>query len=337
MAISQDVLKVVPDDKRIPSGYLFAFLSSKYGLPMVVGGTFGSIVVHIEAANIVDLPVPRLGETIEQQIHGLVEDAAKARSQASRLMGTAIDNLEKSAGLASLHVSLSSAPFDISVVSSKSLSERFDAFSHSLYHRQVIAALRDSYCPLIRIGDFAKSIIEPLRFKRVPIQASELGVPFFGTSSMMWIEPQPSYHLPKRMAGIVNYLVDECTVLVPRSGQLNGLIGTAVLPIGDLIGGAITEDAIRINCHTVTDAGYLLISLHSEYGRRQVKARAFGSSIPHLNVDQLGKVLIFDLDEDVRLEIGSMGAEIAKLRNKAIQLESEAIKRIEGIIEGVVR
>ncbi len=36
---SQDVLKVVPDASRIPPGYLYAFLSSKYGVPLVVSGT----------------------------------------------------------------------------------------------------------------------------------------------------------------------------------------------------------------------------------------------------------------------------------------------------------
>jgi type I restriction enzyme S subunit len=39
---SQDVLKVVPDPDRILSGYLYAFLSSKFGVPLVVGGTYGA-------------------------------------------------------------------------------------------------------------------------------------------------------------------------------------------------------------------------------------------------------------------------------------------------------
>lgn len=41
---SQDVLKVVPDESKISPGYLYAFLSSAYGVPLVVSGTYGAII-----------------------------------------------------------------------------------------------------------------------------------------------------------------------------------------------------------------------------------------------------------------------------------------------------
>ena len=54
-------MKVVPDPGRIPPGYLYAFLSSKYGVPQIVGGTYGAIIQHIEPQHIANLPVPRFG------------------------------------------------------------------------------------------------------------------------------------------------------------------------------------------------------------------------------------------------------------------------------------
>ena len=36
---AQDVMKVVPDPEKIPPGYLYAFLSSRFGLPLVTSGT----------------------------------------------------------------------------------------------------------------------------------------------------------------------------------------------------------------------------------------------------------------------------------------------------------
>jgi uncharacterized protein (TIGR03437 family) len=86
MAASQDVLKVVPDEDKIRPGYLFAYLSSKHGLPQVASGTFGSIIVHIEAENIANLPVPRLGKEIEEKVHRWVAEASILRSKASRLL-----------------------------------------------------------------------------------------------------------------------------------------------------------------------------------------------------------------------------------------------------------
>ncbi|MCP4698362.1 MAG: restriction endonuclease subunit S, partial [Gammaproteobacteria bacterium] len=45
---SQDILKVVPDPGKIPPGYLYAYLSGKFGVPQVVSGTYGAIIQHIE-------------------------------------------------------------------------------------------------------------------------------------------------------------------------------------------------------------------------------------------------------------------------------------------------
>ncbi len=52
---SQDVLKVVPNESRIPPGYVYAFLSSKFGVPLVAGGTYGAIIQHIEPEHVAKL------------------------------------------------------------------------------------------------------------------------------------------------------------------------------------------------------------------------------------------------------------------------------------------
>ena len=85
MACSEHVLRVVPDPDRILPGYLYAFLSSKFGVPLVVGGTYGAIIQHIEPHHIANLPVPRLGETVETRADELVQNAAAQRSKAAEL------------------------------------------------------------------------------------------------------------------------------------------------------------------------------------------------------------------------------------------------------------
>jgi type I restriction enzyme, S subunit len=39
MWASQDILKIVPNKSRIPSGYLYAYLAGKYGLPLITSST----------------------------------------------------------------------------------------------------------------------------------------------------------------------------------------------------------------------------------------------------------------------------------------------------------
>src|SRR5262249_33857220 len=149
----------------------------------------------------------------------------------------------------------------------------------------------------IEIGRIVESIIEPNRFKRVPVNNPTYGLPFFGTAALMRIDPEPTYYLARRQPGVEQYIVDESTLLIPRSGQLSGIIGVCVLPYGKVIRGAVTEDAIRIQCRTSVDTGYLFIALNEEHGIRQLKARAYGSSIPHLDVHQIGCVLVPKLPE----------------------------------------
>ncbi|MBR7907606.1 hypothetical protein [Burkholderia cenocepacia] len=95
---SQHIMKVVPNPDRIQPGYLYAFLSSRYGVPLVVSGTYGAIIQHIEPEHIADIPVPRFDADFEEQVHKLVSGAANDVSESSRLNNLATRILLQSIG-----------------------------------------------------------------------------------------------------------------------------------------------------------------------------------------------------------------------------------------------
>jgi len=332
MACSEDVLRVIPDPEKIPPGYLYAYLSSRFGVPLVVGSTYGAIIQHIEPEHIVNLPVPRFGSSTEAQVHGLVERAASLRADASRLLIDAIDEMEKLSGLPRLEAPASPAPYGTSIVSSSALLARMDGFFHSAFHTSAMAALSRTYTRLV--SELASRVVEPARFKRVAVHDPAFGVPFFGTSALFWTDPAPSYFISRKMANVEDYVVDEKCLLIPRSGQLSGIIGSVVLPYGDIVGGAVSEDAIRVYFDSEEDAGFGLIALTSQYGRRQLKARAFGSSIPHLDVKHIGLVRLPDPGTEKRKVLGAMGARVARLRDEACRVEREARALVEAKVEG---
>lgn len=127
---SQDVLKVVPDPACIPPGYLYAFLSSRYGVPLVVSGTYGAIIQHIEAEHIADLPVPRFDPEFECEIHRLIEESANLRSVASKKLSEALKQLEVEAGFAATDLP-QVTELSYSSVKCSSLNDRLDAPYHS--------------------------------------------------------------------------------------------------------------------------------------------------------------------------------------------------------------
>lgn len=331
MAGSQHFMRVVPDTAKIPRGYLYAYLSSKFGVPLVVGGTYGAIIQHIEPAHIAELPVPRLGATFETKVHDLVERAAQLRSEAAQLLVESTAELEKLTRLPHLAVPASPMPFDTSTVSSSALQTRLDGFFHSRFHTEALIALART--PTKALAELATDIVEPLRFKRVAVDNPAFGVPFFGTSPLFWVDPVPNYFISRKMRNIEQYLVDKRCLLIPRSGQLSGIIGSIVLPYGDVVGGAVSEDAIRVYFASEQDAGFGLVALTSEYGRRQLKARAFGSSIPHLDVRHIGLIRVPDPGPEKRNLLGAKGARVAELRDEACRVEREARAMLEAAIE----
>lgn len=327
LASSEHIIKVVPDESRVPPGYLFAYLSSCYGNALVTSGTYGAIIQHIEPQHIADLPVPRLGDLVEGEAHRLVQTAADLRTQASALFAEAIRRYEKTTALRTLK-RRSPYSFSISSAASSVLANRMDAAFSSRYHQEAREAVKASANGARRLAEYVERVFEPTRLKRVKIDSKEHGVPFFGTSALLWADPQPNYRIPRNETA-KPYIVNESTVLVPRSGQKGGIIGTAVLPYGDVIGGAVSEHAIRVICSDEVLSGFVYIGLSLETSVRQLKARPYGSSIPSLSESHLESVLLPDVKAPILEEIGLMGAKVARLRDAAIKAERDAIALVE--------
>jgi type I restriction enzyme, S subunit len=247
---SQNIMKVVPDPGRILPGYLYTFLSRKFGKSLVVGGTYGAIIQYIQPHHIADLPVPRFSEEIEARAHRLVRKAAELRTRAVREMEEAKCLLTQVTGMHTLLPANSPTPFCTTSVSLTRMGARLDGFYHSTYHSEAVRDLISGKVDAIQVGRIGESIVEPNRFKRVPVNDPINGLPFLGTAALMRVDPEPTYYISRRQPGVEQYIVDESTLLIPRSGQLSGIIGACVLPYGKVIQGAVTEDAIRIRCRT---------------------------------------------------------------------------------------
>lgn len=334
MAGSQHFMRVVPDAEEIKPGYLFAYLNSRFGVPLVVGGTYGAIIQHIEPPHIADLPVPLAPSGIQNAAHKLVEEAAELRTKASIELQAVILSIERAAGLPAVESRYGGASPDISIVKAQVIGGRMDGLFHSSYHRSVLDPLLQ--LPAGRrttVTELATRLFWPPMFKRIHVEDRKYGVPFFGTSALMRADPDASYLLAKRTPGIDDLIIHETTVLVPGSGQLNGIIGHAVLPYGDVLGAAVTHDAVRIFAPDKAMAGYLFACLSSEYGRRQLKARAFGSSIPHLDAPRIGATVLPRIDDVAMRELGLRAFQVASARHHAVQREREARALVEDWID----
>lgn len=328
MWASQDIMKVVPGPRKIPSGYLFAFLSSKFGVPMVTSGTYGAIIQHIEPEHIADLPVPRLGHEIETQVHVLVERAATSRAQAAMERADAIRRATSLTGWARPDSSLNTGTAE-----SSELLRRMDAFHHSELITQARAALAAS-AGARPLSSTTESIFEPNRGARQKVDEPKFGVPFLSSSEVFTLDPKADYLISiKNTPRLDSLLVKKEDLLVPRSGQIGGIIGRAVLPVPTIYGLAASEHLVRIRCRSHDDACYLWAVLASEPGYWALVGTAFGSSIPSLDCVLISTLSVPWIEGAARSKIVDLAKSALRLQKLAIKAEREAIARVERAIE----
>lgn len=164
----------------------------------------------------------------------------------------------------------------------------------------------------------------PGRYKRIP---AEDGVIYYDGADLLEVNPDTS----KRFADC-NFddeyrgRVDRNWLLMPCSGQVYGIIGSAVLACSSLDRQVVSNHVLRIAPGTEAKirAGYLLTTLtHPDFGRPLVKALAFGSSVPELDPAEISELSVVRLTSGEENAIADLAEESAAERARADVLERE--------------
>lgn len=328
MSCTEDVLRVAPNEKLIPGGYLYAFLSSRFGVPIITSGTYGAIIQHIEPEHISDLPVPRFGDKLENKVHELITTAGELRSEARLKRDAILGRTESYIGWKRRRLTSLSTE-----TSSRRLSRRMDAFHHSEAVQRARNTL-SGHADAVSVHKIVEEVFEPNRGGRMKVDDESFGVPFLSSSAVFRLDPTAEYLVSKKTPNLDRLLLTENDLLLPRSGQLGGIIGRAVLPLPKNLGSAASEHLVRIRCSCRDDAYYLWAVFASQPGYFAAIATAFGTSIPSLDCELLSKLQVPWNTGQIRSEICSDVSETMIKLSQAIEAEREAISLVEQAIEG---
>lgn len=329
---SQDVLKVVPNPERIAPGYLYAFLSGRYGVPLVVSGTYGAIIQHIEPEHIADLPVPRFASAIEEAIAAKVDAAAGARAEAVTLLHEATQRLRNILGLPSPTPVAALPKPDVTSVSSSTFQDRGDAYYYGARNAESRAAF-DRLTVNRQLGEVAEVFI-PGIFKRLYASDPQYGSPYITGGDAFELAPTSDKFLMKRIAAEYRLLLKRGMIVVQEAGQLGGLIGRSVMVGRHLDGFSCSNNMIRIVPEDDIDGGYLFALLSSEHGVRLLSREAAGSSIPHTDESRVKNILVPWPSRAERETIGAPAIQARELRDQACVWEQEARDMLEAKISG---
>lgn len=312
---THDLIRLIPDDKRMPSGFLYAYLASKYGYTLLTQSGFGGVVKHINSEHVENIPIPLLSESKQQEIHNLIVESANLRAEANRLLEEAtecFDELLKDEG-----VDKNGA------ISLRNMRNRFDSFS-VLENSSIDTIIKKHPIEWIPIKSISEKIFIGPRSKRNYVAK---GIPFLSGSELQKSNPtKVEKFLNIKDAAL--FIVKKDWILITRSGTIGNV--SYVLPI--LNGYGATDDAIRVvvKSNSKLTSKYLYAFLSSKFGKKCIQKDIFGSVIQHINEEQLGNIFMPILDVD---KIERQIEKYCLCLNEAIIKENQAISLVEKEIE----
>jgi type I restriction enzyme S subunit len=328
MACSEDVMRVVPDPDKILPGYLYAYLSSKFGVPQVTEGTYGAIIQHLEPSHIINLDVPRLNRSIEEVVHRNITRAANLRSEYQVEVKSATERLFSSLGLR-----------DITTQEWQTMGPNL-GFSHAITSSDTLRAV--NFNPRLQklINELAKTSHMSLgaickngmlrrgpRFKRIDCEP-EFGVKLVGQRELFWLKPEGRWVSAHNAPGDI--FVEDETILVTSQGS----IGKTELVTGSWTQYAYSEHFLRVRSSEPSLSNLFLFAfLRSETAYRCLTSFCVGTIQQDLHHSLLFKLPVPIPPQKVRDTIEILVREAYQKRHEASRLEKAAVEMVEKVIE----
>ncbi len=333
----QDVLRIVPDIEKILPGYLYAFLSSKFGVPLVTSGTYGAIIQHLEPKNIADIPVPRFDSKLERKVHDSVEEAASLRTNATAKIKAAQKQLTDYFGQPPVPVAGKRHPrFAGQGVRASSICDngRLDALYFNPVATDLDAWIEDhraGYWSLNEVGE----VFDVPPFKHIYVETEE-GVGFFTSADIFLIDKKPDKFLSKvRTKGLQKYVLKKGWVLLARSGSLGGNIATPQFADSAMHEQTASDHVIRIASKSSECLpGYLYAYLSlPQLGYPLILRTATGACVPALWPLYLNRLKVLKPSKELNNDVDKQVQDAFEMRVRATALEDKARANVEEAIE----
>tara|TARA_B100001750_G_C15516872_1_gene607948 strand:- start:65 stop:1513 length:1449 start_codon:yes stop_codon:yes gene_type:complete len=136
------------------------------------------------------------------------------------------------------------------------------------------------------------------RFKRIFLPKSDL--PIFQPSQINEISPKEELFISHLTNTDKKKLrVHKGQILVTRSGT----VGNCTYVNKTLDGKIFSDDLIRINANSKTDAGFIYTFLKSTLGNKLIQTNKYGAVIKHIEPEHLEDVLIPNPDKEIKESI----------------------------------
>jgi len=324
---TEDVIRIIANEEVIKSGFLYAFLVSKYGYNLLTQSTYGAVIRHIEPHHLKELPIPIFKNDIQEKIHNLILKASELRVKANKIFNEVIERIEKPYRISSnKKVKYFSTNIKEIKLGDKFTNEnRLEVDYYTPERKNIIELIKQNKWKLL--GDISSNInISNLR-SRIFVKK---GITLITGQSLGLLKPDLSKQISKRYTPKVSEnITKDGDILVSAFGT----IGKVELAYRNFYSGVFASQQLaRIRTkREEIHPGYIYFFLKSKIGQEQMLKFKTGSVIEWLNSHNFASIVV-PVPEDKGEEIGSAAYDISLKRQKAYELENQAIQIIENEI-----
>jgi type I restriction enzyme S subunit len=329
---SQNMIRIVASE--FP-GYIYAFIKSNTGQLIIQTNNYGAVIQHIDPEHLEGIFVPNPPDEVKKSIHEKIVRSFELRDISNEHLNEAEQYLIKALRLQPIE-KMKPEYFDTEyrvenfIVPLNQLNERLDSTYHNPIVGSIIDCLLDNADTILPLGnsDLTTNAYIPNRFKRIYVEDSEDGVPFFSGKSLLELDPSNKKYISrsfhKDRIG-KQLIIKEGMILVTCSGT-TGKVNIVPEHWDNWV---MTHDIIRVIPKNKDITGYLFVWLNSEYGNVLIRRNDYGSVVPHIETEHILKVPVPILkDKALMKKINDLAMEANKLRSEAFYLEEQAIKEM---------
>jgi restriction endonuclease S subunit len=338
---THDLIRIIPQNGEVKSGFLYAYLASKYGYTLLTQSSFGGVIKHINPEHVANIPVPIFPQEKQEQIHKLIIDATQKRIEANRLL----EEAEKKLYIYTKLPQLTTENYDYFGVRSnnrnvsyfsKSISKidttTINAFNHSYRIEKTKELIRET-CNTITLEEMldANKLFSTGSFPRVEVNPP---------NGIMLINQKDIFNtiikgkrISKRKVNTDN-LLEYGEVLIAGVGTLgeNEAFCRTIFANEELEGQLVSGEFIRMKTNEKYLSGYLFAWLSSDYGFRLIRNTQTGTKLCRPIPRLLLQIPVPILDNSQMEEIDKLVKKAHTLYHLSNNNENQAISLVENEI-----
>lgn len=339
---THDLIRIVPNNKDVKPGFLYAYLASRYGYALLTQSSYGGVVKHIEPHHIKNLPIPIFPPDKQQQIHDFITQSAELCVEANNILAETqsrilkINQLEEISpedydyyGPRSSNRITSTFTKNIRNIDSTSL----NAFNHSQRISRTIDKIMHK-CRTLALYDTLddNKFFTTGSFPRLEVKAKK-GIRLINQSDIFDRIIKGKWISSRKV--VTNGLVNYGEVMIASVGTLGDteLFCRVIFANEDIQGQLVSGEFIRMNTNKNIPSGYLFAWLNSNYGFRLIRSTQSGTKQCRPIHRLLKKIPVPIIKDELMCDIHNDVVKAHTLRHNANLLELKAINIVENEID----